>query len=84
MEVMQVQAQDYFFKSLKRLKWHRHPVYRFYSLFRYQPPGFIKNVWRFRRELWAHRWCDYSFTLRMLKRSLEIQEQGMRLKGILS
>ena len=79
---MQIQAQDSFFKSLKTLKWHMSPVYRFYYLFRYGLPGFIKNVWRFRRELWAHRWWDYSFTLRMLKRSLEIQEQGMSLKGI--
>jgi hypothetical protein len=79
---MQVQASDSFFKSLKTLIWHQSPIYRTYSLFRYRLPGFIKNVWRFRRELWSHRWWDYSFTLRMLKRSLEIQEQGMRLQGI--
>jgi len=79
---MQVQASDSFFKSLKTLKWHMSPTYRLYSLFRYRLPGFIKNVWRFRRELWQHRWWDYSFTLMMLKRSLEIQEQGMRLQGI--
>jgi hypothetical protein len=79
---MQVRLQDSFFKSLKRLKWHSSPTYRFYSLFRYRLPGFIKNVWRFRRELWQHRWWDYSFTLMMLKRSLEIQEKGMRLKGV--
>ena len=82
MKVMQVQAQDSFFKSLKTLKWHRHPVYRFYYLFRYGLPGFIKNVWRFRRELWAHRWWDHSFTLMMLKRSLEIQEKGLSSMGI--
>jgi hypothetical protein len=82
MKVLQIQAQDSFFKSLKRLKWHAHPVYRFYSFFRYRLPGFIKNVWSFRRELWDHRWWDYSFTLRILKRSLEIQEQGMSAKGI--
>ena len=79
---MQIQAQDSFFKSLKRLKWHGNPVYRIYSFFRHRLPGFIKNVWSFRRELWDHRWWDYSFTLRILKRSLEIQEQGMSAKGI--
>ena len=82
MKVMKVQLQDSFFKSLKTLEWHSRPIYRFYSLFRYRLPGFIKNVWSFRRELWQHRWWDYSFTLMMLKRSLEIQEEGMRLKGM--
>ena len=79
---MQIQAQDSFFKSLKRLKWHRHPVFRFYNMFRNRLPRFIKNVWSFRRELWSHSWWDYSFTLMILKRSLEIQEQGLRSMGI--
>ena len=82
MKVMQIQAQDSFFKSLKRLKWHRHPVLRFYNMFRNRLPRFIKNVWSFRRELWSHSWWDYSFTLMILKRSLEIQEQGLRSMGI--
>ena len=78
---MNIQAKDSFFNSLKTLSWHQSPIYRAYSLFRYDLPGFIKNVWRFRRELWSHRWWDYRFTIEILKRSLEIQEQGMRLKG---
>ena len=79
---MKIHAEDSFFKSLKRLKWHGNPVYRIYSFFRHRLPGFIKNVWSFRRELWEHRWWDYHFTLMMLKRSIEIQEQGMSTKGI--
>ena len=79
---MKIHAEDSFFKSLKTLKWQQRLVYRSYSFFRYRLPGFIKNVWSFRRELWDHRWWDYSFTLRMLKRSLEIQEQGLSSMGI--
>lgn len=79
---MEIQANNSFFKSLKKLIWHQNPIYRTYSLFRYDLPTFIKNIWRFRRELWSHRWWDYHFTLKMFKRSLEIQEAGMRLKGI--
>lgn len=79
---MQVQATDSFFKSLKTLSWHQSFIYKTYSLFRSDLPMFIKNVWRFRRELWSHRWWDYSFTLQMLKKSLEVQEKGMREKGI--
>lgn len=52
-----------------------------YSTLRRDIPKFIKNIWRFRRELWKHRWWDYCFTLMLLKKSLEIQEEGMRTKG---
>jgi DNA-binding transcriptional MerR regulator len=82
MEVMNIIAEDSFFKSLRKLRWHQSFIYRTYDAVRYGLPGFIKNVWRFRRELWSHRWWDYSFTLRILKRSLEIQEAGMSIKGI--
>ena len=79
---MQVQASDSFFKSLKTLIWHQSPIYRTYSLFRYRLPGFIKNVWRFRRELWSHRWWDYRFTLEMLYRSLSIMVVRLEKDGI--
>lgn len=78
---MQVQFRDSFLKSLKRLEWHQSKVYKAYYLFRYAIPSFIKNVWRFRRELWSHRWWDYSFTLEILRRSIEIQYLGMKSKG---
>lgn len=78
---MDVQFGDSFIKSLKKLAWHQHPIYKAYSLFRYDIPSFFKNIWRFRRELWKHRWWDYHFTLRILKRSIEIQEAGMRTRG---
>jgi len=79
---MEIQASNSFFESLKKLIWHQNPIYRIYSLFRHDLPAFIKNIWRFRSELWSHRWWDYHFTLEILKRSLEIQEESTRLKGI--
>lgn len=78
---MNVQFQDSFFKSVKKLSWYQNPIYRIYRVLKNDLPQFIKNVWRFRSELWQHQWWDYTFTLMILKRSIEIQEQGMRLKG---
>jgi len=78
---MKVQFTDSFGKSLKRLIWHQHWLYRTYALFRYDIPLFVKNVWRFRRELWNHQWWDYRFNLEMLYRSLSITYKGMKERG---
>jgi hypothetical protein len=79
---MDVHFTDSFTKSLKRLMWHENKVYKFYALFRYDIAHFIKNIWRFRKELWSHSWWDYRFTLNMLERSLNIMESGMSTKGM--
>lgn len=68
---MKITVTDTFEKSLKRMIWHQHPVYKFYEFFRYKLPMFFKNVWFFRKELWKFRSWDYSFNLMMLRRSLE-------------
>jgi hypothetical protein len=79
---MKVQVTDSFAKSLKRLIWHQHWLYRTYATFRYDIPLFVKNVWRFRNELWDHQWWDYRYTLNMMERSLTIMEKGMSTKGM--
>ena len=79
---MDVQITDSFTKSLKRLMWHESKVYKVYALFRYDITHFLKNIWRFRKELWSHAWWDYRFTLNMLERSLTIMEKGMSEKGM--
>jgi hypothetical protein len=79
---MDVQFGDSFTKSLKRLMWHESKVYRVYALFRYDIPHFLKNIWRFRKELWSHAWWDYRFTLNMLERSLTIMVNKLELEGI--
>jgi hypothetical protein len=78
---MKVQITDSFTKSLKRLIWRQHWLYKTYALFRYDIPLFVKNVWRFRNELWDHQWWDYRFTLNMLERSLTIMEEGLSKNG---
>ena len=79
---MKVQVTDSFAKSLKRLIWHQHWLYRTYATFRYDIPLFVKNVWRFRNELWDHQWWDYRYTLNMMERSITIMEKRMSTKGM--
>lgn len=68
---MEIKFADSFGKSLKRLIWHQHPVYKFYEFFRYKLPMFFENLWFFKKELYEFRSWDYGFNLMMLRRSLE-------------
>ena len=79
---MKVEFADTFFKSLKRLSMQQTWWYKTYSTIRYDIPHFIKNIYRFRKELYSHDWWDYRYTLNMLERSLTIMEKGMSEKGI--
>lgn len=78
---MNVQFGNSFIKSLKRLDWEASFVYKAYDTIVKQLPEFFKNIWRFRRELWSHRWWDHGFTLMMLRKSIQIQANGMETKG---
>lgn len=78
---MKVQITDTFTKSLRKLMWHQHWLYKTYATFRYDIPLFIKNIWRFRKELYSHQWWDYRFNLQMLYRSLTITYEGMKDRG---
>jgi hypothetical protein len=42
---------------------------------------FIKNSWKFRKELIDYYPFDYAYSLRLLLRSLIIQEENMRLRS---
>lgn len=79
---MKIQITDTFTKSLKRLMWHQHWLYKTYATFRYDIPLFFKNIWRFRRELWNHQWWDYRYNLEILYRSLSITYKGINERGI--
>ena len=74
---MKVHVSDSFFESLRILQryeaWHN----RMWRALTRDFWIFLKNVWKFRQELWSHRWWDYSFTLQMIQRSLIIMEKGM-------
>lgn len=74
---MKVQFADSFTKSLERLITHQTWWYKTYEFIRWDIWRFFSNVWKFRKELYNHRWWDYQFTLEMLERSLIIMEKGM-------
>lgn len=81
---MKVQFADTFAKSLKRLIWHQHPIYKFYSFFRYDMPRFLKNIWLFRKALWNHYWFDHHGTLEFMKIGISdiannVEKYGMEI-----
>ena len=74
---MKVNFSNGFFDSLKKLQRYEAWYNRMWRAITGDFWEFLKNIWRFRNELWEHRWWDYRFTLVMLKRSLTIMEAGM-------
>ena len=74
---MKIQFADSFTKSLKTMVNHQTWWYKTYEFIRWDIWHFFKNIWRFRKELYSHRWWDSRFTLEMLERSLIIMEKGM-------
>ena len=74
---MKVKFADSFGDSLKTLIRHESWWYKTYEVVRYKIPVFFKNIYRFRKMLWNHRWYDYRFTLEALQTSLEIMEAKM-------
>ena len=74
---MKIQFADSFTKSLKTMVNHQTWWYKTYEFIRWDIWYFFKNIWRFRKELYSHRWWDSRFTLEMLERSLIIMEKGM-------
>jgi len=55
--------------------------YRIYDFIKITIPNFFKNIWRFRKELGNHQWWDYSHTLSLMKRSLQLTRDGLESKG---
>ena len=74
---MKVGFADSFGDSLKTLIRHESWWYKTYEVIRYKIPVFFKNIYRFRKVLWNHRWWDYRYTLEALQTSLEIMEHKM-------
>ncbi len=79
---MKVEFKDSFFESVEKLVWYDTNLWKVWSAIRYDIPLFIKNVWRFRKELYNHQWWDYRFHLEMVYRSLSIMEKGLSGRGI--
>lgn len=78
---MEVQFADTFTKSLKRLRWHNSRIYRSYSLFRYDIPRFIANVWRFRKALNDHYWWSQLGVLTFMKTGLNHMAENIEVRG---
>jgi hypothetical protein len=74
---MKIEFADSFGDSLKTLIRHETWWYKIYSTIRYDIPSFFKNIYRFRKVLWEHRWYDYRFTLQALQTSIQIMEKEM-------
>jgi len=74
---MKIGFADSFGDSIKTLIRHNTWWYKTYSTIRYDIPSFLKNIYRFRKMLWNHRWWDYRYTLEALQTSLEIMEKKM-------
>ena len=78
---MEIKFADSFHKSLKRLIWYQHPIYKFYEFFRYNLPKFLGSLWFFRKQLWQFRSWDYSFNLQIFARSLEKTVETIEFHG---
>ncbi len=59
------------------INYFKFKAIRFWEFFYLDTKRFIKNTWRFRRELTEFRPWDYSGTLKMLRRSIQLQEGWM-------
>jgi hypothetical protein len=64
---MEIKFADTFADSIKTLIRHNTWWYKTYSLFRYDIPRFIKNVWKFRKPLANHYWWDHHALLQFME-----------------
>ena len=64
---MKVEFADSFFESLKKMNDRKKITWRFHDAVRYDIPNFLKNIWLFRKSLYAYRWYDYSGVLRFME-----------------
>jgi hypothetical protein len=79
---MKVEFKDTFFESVQKLVWYDTKLWKVWEAIRYSIPGFFKNVWLFRKELYSHRWYDYRYSLELLHRSLTIMVDKLEKDGM--
>jgi hypothetical protein len=44
-------------------------------------PNFFKNIWKFRKALWGHKWWDYYGTLFFIEIGVEDISKNLKTKG---
>lgn len=78
---MKVKVADTFLKSFRKMIIRERWYYKLYDAVRYDIPMFLKNIVRFRKELYRFRDWDSSFNLQLFKRSLEFTCNLIEKKG---
>jgi len=68
---MKITFADSFWKSLKKLNRRNTWWYKTYFTLKYDLPGFFRNIWLFRKDLWAYRGWDYTFMLYFMETCLK-------------
>jgi hypothetical protein len=68
---MKVEFAPTFFKSLKKIIMHETWWYKTYDFFKRDLWRFFGNIWYFRKELYNHRPWDSTYSMSLLRRSLE-------------
>lgn len=53
---MKIQATDTFFDRIKRMINKKRGYWNTWDFLRYDMPGFLKNLWLFRKDLYNYRW----------------------------
>lgn len=79
---MEVKFTDSFFESLKTLSWHESKIYKTWSFFWYKIPAFVRNIWRFRKELYEYRRFDWRYNIAMFRRGLELEADYIEKHGL--
>ena len=79
---MKVEFKDTFFESVEKLVWYDTKLWKVWHTIRYDIPSFVKNIYRFRKVLWEHRWYDYRYTLQALETSLSIMVVRLESDGM--
>ena len=79
---MEIRFADSFNDSIKRLIRHNTWWYKTYSLFRYDIPRFVKNVWKFRKALNNHYWWDHRALLQFMEIGLADMGDKMEKRGL--
>lgn len=70
---MEIKFSESFFKSFKRYLKRDLWYNKLFSFLRYDLWWFFRNIFNFRKELYLFRSWDYTYTLGMLSKSLELQ-----------
>jgi len=79
---MEIRFADTFADSIKTLIRHNTWWYKTYSLFRYDIPRFIKNVWKFRKPLADHYWWDHHAMLKFMEVGFDDMAEKIEKHGL--